>query len=64
MDADLTKLETKIEDVVAFCENVREQNRELRSRVTVLEGEKRMLAEKIDTTLLRLEALMDRLPEQ
>ncbi len=64
MDADLTKLEAKIEDVVAFCETVREQNRELRSRVTVLEGEKQLLADKIDTTLQRLEALMDRLPEQ
>ncbi|MDD5248735.1 MAG: hypothetical protein PHY45_07105 [Rhodocyclaceae bacterium] len=64
MDADLTKLEAKIEAVVAFCQSMREENRELRSRVTELEGEKQVLAAKIDTTLERLEALMDRLPNQ
>lgn len=64
MEADLTGLEQKIEGVLSLCDQLREENRALRGRVTVLEGEKQVLTEKIDTTLVRLEALMDRLPEQ
>lgn len=64
MEAELSRLEERIETVVAFCESLREQNRELRSHVAALEDEKRALTDKIDTTLARLEALMDRLPEQ
>jgi cell division protein ZapB len=64
MEADLTGLEQKIEGVLSLCDKLREENRALRGRVTVLEGEKQVLTEKIDTTLARLEALMDRLPEQ
>ncbi len=64
MDADLSTLEQKVEDVVAFCQRLREENHALRGRIAGLEGEKRALAEKIDTTRERLEALMDRLPSE
>lgn len=64
MDADLSTLEQKVEDVVAFCQRLREENLVLRTRVAGLENEKRALTEKIDTTLVRLEALMDRLPSE
>lgn len=63
MDADLSTLEQKIEKVVAFCQALREENRQLRGRVADLEDEKQALAGKIDTTRARLEALMERLPE-
>lgn len=71
MNADLSTLEQKIEDVVAFCQRLREENHALRGRIAGLESdkqglenEKRALAEKIDTTRTRLEALMDRLPNE
>jgi uncharacterized protein (TIGR02449 family) len=64
MEADLSTLEQKVETVVAFCQRLREENLALRGRVAGLESEKRALAEKIDTTLVRLEALMDRLPSE
>lgn len=64
MDADLSALEQKIENVVTFCHSLREENRQLRGRVAALEDEKKALTDKIDTTLARLEALMDRLPNQ
>ncbi len=63
MDADLSTLEHKVEKIVAFCQALREENRQLRGRVADLESEKQALAGKIDTTRARLEALMDRLPE-
>jgi len=63
MDGDLSNLEQKIEKVVAFCQALREENRELRGRVADLENENQALSGKIDTTRVRLEALMDRLPE-
>lgn len=71
MEADLTSLEQKVENVVAFCERLREENLALRGRIAGLESEKhglenekKALAEKIDTTRERLEALMDRLPNE
>ncbi len=64
MSGDLTALERKIEQFLAFCERLRAENQALRSRVAGLEGEREMLTVKIDTARSRLEALMQRLPEQ
>lgn len=64
MDGDLSKLEQKIEKMVAFCQALREENRELRGRVAGLEAEKQALSGKIDTACARLEILMEHLPEQ
>ncbi len=64
MEGDLSNLEQKIEKMVAFCQALREENRELRGRVAGLEAEKQALSAKIDTACARLETLMERLPEQ
>ena len=64
MDASLTSLEQKIEKMVVFCQSLREENRELRSRVDGLEAEKVALTAKIDTARERLEVLMSRLPAE
>ena len=64
MDADLSSLERKIEQAVAFCQTLREENHALRDRVAALEQEKQALAGKMDEARTRLEALMDRLPEE
>jgi len=64
MDGDLSSVEHKIEQVVAFCHSLREENRKLRERIAGLEVDKQALSAKIDTTCERLEALMSRLPDQ
>ena len=64
MDVDLSSIEQKVEKVVAFCRALRAENQALRSRIAGLESEKQALAAKIDTTVTRLEDLMERLPAQ
>ena len=64
MDADLSSLERKIDDVAALCRTLRDENHALRDRVAGLEQEKQSLAGKMDQARLRLEALMERLPAE
>ena len=64
MKGDLTALEHKVEQFLAFCQSLRAENQALRSRVAGLEDERQALVDKIDTARTRLEALMERLPEE
>ena len=64
MKGDLTVLEDKIEQFLAFCQSLRAENQALRSRVAGLEDERQSLVDKIDTARARLEALMAKLPEE
>ncbi len=64
MKGDLTALEQKVEDFLAFCQGLRAENQALRGRVAGLEEERLQLVNKITTASNRLEALMDRLPEE
>ncbi|MBU0753457.1 MAG: hypothetical protein KJ787_15260 [Gammaproteobacteria bacterium] len=64
MNGDVTALETKLDQFLAHFQQLREENQVLRERVAGLEGEKLSLADKIQTARVRLEALMERLPEQ
>lgn len=64
MEGDVTALEHKLDQFLAHYRQLREENHALRERVAGLEGEKQALTDKIDTARERLEALMERLPEQ
>ena len=64
MKGDLTALEHKVEQFLAFCQSLRAENQALRSRVAGLEDERQALVDKIDSARTRLEALMERLPEE
>lgn len=64
MKGDLTALEQKIEQFLAFCQGLRAENQALRGRVAGLEEERLQLVNKIATASNRLETLMDRLPEE
>ena len=64
MKGDLTALEQKVEQFLAFCQGLRAENQALRSRVAGLEEERQRLVNKIATASTRLEALMERLPEE
>jgi len=64
MATSLNTLETKIDSVLALCERLREENRALRTQLSALEGVNQTLTNTIDASRARLEALMERLPEE
>jgi cell division protein ZapB len=64
MNAPLDSLETKIDSVLALCERLRDENRALRTQLSALEGVNQTLTNTIDASRARLEALMERLPEE
>ena len=63
MDAEFAALEEKIRQAVALCRQLREENRDLQSRLTALASDRSRLAEKVDGARARLEALLTRIPE-
>jgi uncharacterized protein (TIGR02449 family) len=64
MDVNISALEHKIELVVAFCQQLRDQNTALRERLASLEAENRTLTERMTTARERLETMMERLPAE
>ena len=63
MSDGLALLEKKLEQLLAYCESLRAENRALRSRVAKMEEERQMLTARIETARNRLEGLMGRIPE-
>jgi uncharacterized protein (TIGR02449 family) len=63
MDAELAQLEHKVEQVLANSQRLAADNRDLQTRLTMLEGENRKLAAKIAAAAERLETLMEQLPQ-
>jgi cell division protein ZapB len=64
MDVNISALEHKIELVVAFCQQLRDQNTALRERLAGLEAENHSLAERMTVARERLETMMERLPAE
>lgn len=64
MNPELSALEERIEQFVAFSQRLRAENQELRLNIADLESERDRLKEKIETTCSRLEALMEKLPQK
>lgn len=64
MNTPLDSLENKIDRMLALCERLRDENRALRTQLSALEGVNQTLTLTIDTSRARLEALMERLPEE
>ncbi|MBP9712152.1 MAG: hypothetical protein KBD60_00495 [Sterolibacterium sp.] len=62
MSGDLSLLEKKFDQFIAFCEGLHAENRALRLHVAKLEEERLTLQAKIESARGRLEALMDKLP--
>lgn len=63
MKPDLTSLEAKISQVAALCQRLRADNEALRAQLVALTGERDRLGEKLDAARLRLEALVEQLPD-
>lgn len=64
MTSPLVSLERKVEQIIALCETLRAENRQLRERIGALEEEKRRLMERMTTARVRLEGLMSKLPPE
>ncbi|MCX7896907.1 MAG: cell division protein ZapB [Rhodocyclaceae bacterium] len=62
MDELLAGLEDKIARLIAQCNALRVENRQLRERLIALEEEKERLAQRMSAARQRLEALAQRLP--
>ena len=63
MDAEFAVLEEKIRQTAQLCQQLREENRELRQHLADLQGDRRALAEKIEGARSRLENLLKQIPE-
>ena len=63
MDAEFNVLEEKIRQTALLCQRLREENRELRNQLATLQGEGRLLTEKIDGARSRLKNLLSQIPE-
>lgn len=64
MSVDLDSLESKIDQVLALCRDLRVDNHNLREQVAGLDTERRVLAGKIEAARGKLESLMAKLPAE
>ncbi len=64
MNADIDSLEQKIEQVLAMCGQLRDENRALRNQLTELEQKQQALEARTDIARNRLESLMEKLPAE
>jgi hypothetical protein len=62
MDAELSRLENQLEQLIGLYESGKIEARELRTRVIRLEADNRRLGEKIRLATEGLEALLEQLP--
>ena len=63
MEAELVKLEHQVEQLIGLFQADRAAVRVLRERVAQLEAENRILADKVSFATARLEAVLEKLPE-
>ena len=63
MDADLKALEEKIAQLVTLCQSLRGENLDLRQEVAQIQDEARRLRDQMAQASVRLEAVIDKLPE-
>jgi len=64
MEHSLDSLEHKVDRLLTLCAGLRKENETLNSRIAHLEADKAALTAKIDTARVRLEGLMEKLPEE
>ena len=63
MDADLQALEEKISQLVQLCKSLREDNLELRQTLALVQDAERQLKARMQQAQIRIENIIDRLPE-
>lgn len=63
MEADLKALEDKLTQLIALCQLLRSENLELRQELVQAQDEARQLKDNMALASTRLEALIERLPQ-
>lgn len=64
MDADLKSLEDKLSQLITLCQTLRAQNAALRQELAQAQSETKQLKDNIALVSTRLEAVIERLPEE
>ena len=64
MNSAFDSLDQKVDLVLTMCEQLRSANNALRDRVVGLEQQNQLLTGRADTARVRLEALMEKLPQE
>lgn len=63
VEAEFTSLEAKVAQFVGLCERLRAENITLRQQLAAAQNDAKRLNEKIDGARVRVEQLLQRLPE-
>ena len=64
MDADLKSLEEKLSQLIALCHSLRSENSALRQELAQTQSDSKKLRDNMALVSTRLEAVIDRLPEE
>lgn len=64
MDADLKSLEEKLSQLIALCHSLRSENSVLRQELAQTQSDSKKLRDNMALVSTRLEAVIDRLPEE
>ena len=62
MDADLKALEQKLSQLISLCDDLRNQNAQLRMDLNATQTDSALLKANMDQASVRIEALMESLP--
>lgn len=63
MQAEMKALEDKVTQIVQMCQHLRAENMQLRQQLAAAQNDGKRLGEKIQGAQIRLEALLERIPE-
>jgi len=64
MDADLKSLEEKLSQLISLCHSLRSENSALRQELAQAQSDSKKLRDNMALVSNRLEAVIDRLPEE
>jgi cell division protein ZapB len=64
MEAEFKSLERKLNEFVALCQRLREDNQHLRQQLASAINDNKQLSDKIGTATNRLENLLNQIPEE
>ena len=63
VDAEFNSLEAKVAQFVGLCERLRAENHDLRQELATAKNDAKRLTERIEGAKLKLESLLERLPD-
>lgn len=63
MENELNSLESKIQQMVQLCQNLRTGNQKLRQQLAALTREQKRMEERMMQARVRMEALLEKIPE-